>query len=95
MQLIIEYNVHRVDDPDYEKDNICLTREDAGMSPEDFANYIASNATAKIENLTGHCPNTHDKVTYDLLLVDTDKLDNEEEKKHQISGAPSAEGEAW
>ena len=44
------------------------------MSPEDFDNYIANNSMAKIENLTGHCPKTKGKVTYDLLLVDTDKL---------------------
>ena len=43
MQLIIEYNVHKVDDPEYIKDNICVTREDGGMSPEDFDNYIANN----------------------------------------------------
>ena len=76
MQLIIEYNVHKVDDPDYEKDNLCVTREDGGMSKEDFDNYITSNTMVKIENLTGHCPNTNDSVTYDLLLIDTDKVES-------------------
>ena len=76
MQLMIEYNVHKVDDPEYIKDNICVRREDGGMSPEDFDNYIASYAMAKIENLTGYCPKTKSKVTYDLLLINTDKVES-------------------
>tara|TARA_R110002020_G_scaffold353844_2_gene566678 strand:- start:1135 stop:1380 length:246 start_codon:yes stop_codon:yes gene_type:complete len=72
-KLLIEYNVKYKEGSHRSLPSVCVNQEDS-MGDEEFNNYIQDTPVFIKKNFEGKCPDTKQLVTYDLLLIDTDKV---------------------